>query len=140
MINRPAVLFALVSLANLAAPARARDIRSNLLICATITDPSQRLACYDREVAPLKRQPNALQPQEEERRVAEGEHSIRSITEDIEGAFITLDDGSSWRQNDSNGVPAKARPGAKIMLKRGALGSYLILFSKSMSMKVRQIR
>jgi hypothetical protein len=119
--------------------------------CRALTSDSERLACYDRSVAALA----AAREKEdivvadratiretkkglfgftvpklklfggtESEDVEEIETTILTVRTGPDGlAVLTLADGARWRQTD--GADQFARPGLKIRIRRGALGSYL---------------
>ncbi|WP_298189542.1 hypothetical protein [Novosphingobium sp.] len=130
--------------------------------CRTLTADSDRLACYDRSVAALA----AAREKEdivvadratiretkkglfgftlpklklfggtEGEDVQEIETTIAAVRTAPDGqAVLTLADGARWRQTD--GADQFARPGLKIRIKRGALGSYLASIDKGSYVRV----
>lgn len=127
---------ALVLLAFLGGPALAQE--AALTRCRAISDPMQRLACYD-----------AIKPADTfGLPAAAAKAEVETVGTSIAGEFlgwapggqITLANGQIWRVIDgSRGVYKLSNP--KVEIKRGALGSYLLdIEGTFQSPKVRRVR
>jgi hypothetical protein len=135
-----------------------------LMACRTITAADQRLACYDRETAAMNQAiaNNDLVMIDKEKARAAGrslfgfsipnfgglfgtngeinqiDGTIKSTGHNQDGGWvITLDDGSVWSQTD-DWPGFDARPGKKIIVKRGTLGSFWLTSGQS-GIKVKRI-
>jgi hypothetical protein len=122
--------------------------------CATITADAERLACYDRLARSntVERQAPALpQPEHSEQTFgmnkppadkppepARMEAKVLEVAMDSRGAVILrLDNGQSWALDDG---PAIVRSGDAIVIKRAALGSYLMTTSTGRIYRARRLQ
>ena len=136
-----------------------------LMACRSIAAADQRLACYDREAAAMQQ---AITNQDlfmvdKERARAAGrslfgfsipnfgglfgsngeisqiEATIKSAGHNSDGGWlITLDDGSVWTQTD-DWPGLDARPGRKVIVKRGVLGSFWLSIPGQNGIKVKRV-
>jgi hypothetical protein len=134
------------------------------MACRSITAADQRLACFDREAAAMDK---AIASQDlvvvdKEKARAAGRSvfgfaipnfgglfgsnaDIKQIEATIKGTghnqdggwILTLDDGSIWTQTD-DWPGFDARPGKKVIVKRGSLGSFWLTIGQS-GIKVKRI-
>lgn len=139
-----------------------------LLDCKRILDDQQRLACYDRAVtivtaaterqdiivtdkreirqarkklfgfslpdSPLLGQPDA----EESSRL---EAAIISARRNRDGGWIVqLAEGGTWEQIDSKALPLSPKTGQKVVVTRGALGSFFVSIDGQAALKMRRIQ
>ncbi|HEY7007154.1 MAG TPA: hypothetical protein VH392_11820 [Sphingomicrobium sp.] len=136
-----------------------------LMACRTITAAEQRLACYDRETAAMNQalaNKDLVMVDKEKARAAGrslfgfsipnfgglfgsgGEISqidgtIKSTGRNQDGGWvITLQDGSVWTQTD-DWPGLDARPGKKVIVKRGTLGSFWLSIPGQNGIKVKRI-
>ena len=136
-----------------------------LMACRAITAADQRLACYDRETAAMNQaiaNKDLVMIDKERARAAgrslfgfsipnfgglfgtNGEISqidgtIKSTGRNQEGGWvITLNDGSVWTQTD-DWPGLDARPGRKVIVKRGTLGSFWLSIPGENGIKVKRI-
>jgi hypothetical protein len=136
-----------------------------LIACRNIAAADQRLACYDREVAAVDKAiaSKDLVLIDKERARAAGrslfgfsipnfgglfgnggevsqiDAAIRSTGRNQDGGWvITLDDGSVWTQTD-DWPGFDARPGKKVIVKRGTLGSFWLSIPGQNGIKVKRI-
>ena len=136
-----------------------------LLACRGLTAADQRLACYDRQVTAMEQAiaRKDLVMIDKERAQAAGRSlfgfsipnfggifgsngEISQITGTVKNAshnsdggwLITLDDGSVWTQTD-DWPGLDARPGAKVIVKRGVLGSFWLSIPGQNGIKVKRI-
>lgn len=131
--------------------------------CRAIADNAQRLACYDqaagsllqsverKETVVLDKQAvtktkrslfgfslprlpffgNDKDEKEEFTQIEEPMKTVRSIGL---GRFrFTLDDGATWETTE--GINAFPKPGQKVLIKKGLMGSYFIRFEGNRSVK-----
>lgn len=138
-----------------------------LVDCRAIKETTDRLACYDREVASLdaaERSKDVVIVDKEQVReakrtifglalpriklfgggdksdeVSQIESRITSAREGVEGWTIWLADGSIWRQADSNPIYRTPKPGLDVIVKRATLGSYIMRVGGSPGVKVKRI-
>jgi hypothetical protein len=137
--------------------------------CRTITDPQQRLACYDREVTALevaeRRSDIRVVDRQQVRRTRRSlfgltlpdlnifggdndETAVREITGTISGVStdaygkhtFTLEDGARWRQLDSRQLNIDPRPGQPIRIRRGAIGSFLANVNNQIAIRVQRVQ
>ena len=136
-----------------------------LIACRSIVAADQRLACYDREVTTMDRaiaSRDLVMIDKEKARAAgrslfgfsipnfgglfgsNGELSQidgtnKSVGHNSDGGWlITLADGSVWTQTD-DWPGFDARPGRKVILKRGVLGSFWLSIPGQNGIKVKRI-
>lgn len=152
----------MAALVALHAPAAAQDksltnaptpkIFTDVLQCRAITDPAQRLACFDRTVGTLaqaqQRKDVFVADKEAIREARRGlfgfslprvrifgdddmaeevkaiETTIKSVSQGQKGYIFTLQDGARWAQTDGAYMD-RPKAGAKIRIRRAALGSYM---------------
>lgn len=139
-----------------------------LAACRAIAEDTARLACFDREVGAfdtaVRERRIAVVDQAEVRKTRRtlfgiplpsiklfddsGEPEIKEVTATIksksqgEGGRIifTLEDGAVWGQTDDWPVFFAVKPGQKVTLKRGALGSYFADFEKAVTVRAKRLR
>jgi hypothetical protein len=138
----------------------------SLLACRSITDNTQRLACYDRAagtVAEAITKKDLVVVDRQRARAAKrslfgfsvpdfaglfgGGDDIKEIqgtvsdsTNNADGGLtIKLADGSVWTQTDDTPVALEPRRGDKVVVRRGALGSYFLRLGSQPGFKVRRI-
>ncbi|MBX9884834.1 MAG: hypothetical protein K2X68_07655 [Novosphingobium sp.] len=132
--------------------------------CRALTSDSERLACYDKNVAALasarEKQDIVVADRATIRETKKGlfgfalptlklfggterasdevkeiETTVSAVRVAADGlATFTLADGARWKQTD--GGSTFARPGIAIRIKRGALGSYLASIDKGAYVRV----
>lgn len=138
-----------------------------LINCRSIADPQQRLACYDREagavaeslarkdlvvvdrdqVKKTKRTlfglsiPNlGLFDDDKETEVSQVEGEVARVARNGDGGFVFfLKDGARWSQIDSRPIALEPEPGDKVIIKRAALGSYMLSVNRQPSVRVQRI-
>ena len=139
-----------------------------LLACRAIADGAQRLACFDRETAVLGNAVATRDLVVIDRaRAAEAKRSLFGFSvpnfggllggdkDDIKqidgvlasasynrdgGHVFLLKDGSRWSQTDDRMIALTPRAGDKVVVKRGALGSYTLSVSGRPSVKVERTK
>lgn len=146
-------------------PASAAQV-DRLLACRSNPDPAQRLACFDREAAGLadgmaKR--DVIVVDREAVRTTkrtlfglslprigildDGKEEITSLEGVIEkvsrnsdgGYYFFLKDGARWSQIDGRVVAVEPRPGDKVLIRKAALGSYMLSVDRQPGVRVRRI-
>lgn len=114
--------------------------------CSRVAEPAARLACYDRMYPPAPETHAAAtetvqtdfglnvptSPERIESRVLTVEHG-----HDGKRRF-TLENGHVWTQTDANGVRVKA--GDTVQVRRGTMGSYLLVAPNGVTLRVRRAR
>jgi hypothetical protein len=133
--------------------------------CRAITDDAQRLACYDQAAGALlqsvERKETVVLDKQEVRKTKRSlfgfslpklpffgndkddtdEEEFSQIDEPIKtvrsigyGRFrFTLEDGATWETTE--GINAFPKPGQKVLIKKGLMGSYFIKFEGNRSVK-----
>ena len=169
-------LLPIVVVALLAGPALAKDppMQSPLVgaleACRAITDPTQRLACYDKEAGALLTAAQsgdvAVVDKSEVRKARKslfgfampnlpffsGDDSAGEANETLEstvtqasgigyGKFrLTIAEGNAvWETTETYGTMRDPRPGDKISIKRGPLGSYLLRIGNNRGVKGKRV-
>lgn len=139
---------------------------NELLACRGIADSAARLACYDKaagsigeavakqelvvfdkeSVKKTKRGlfgfsiPNLGIFGDEEGEINQVEGSIEGYAFNADGGYIfRLADGSRWTQLDGKPIAVPPRNGDKVVVKRGALGSYILSVDRQPGVKVKRI-
>lgn len=126
-----------------------------VLACRSITDDSQRLACFDHATATMgdaEAKGDLLTLDREQRRAVrrqafglplpaldlfnkgEKPEEVNRLTATVAAAsqnpygkwIIRLDDGAVWRQIDDNQPIKEPRKGSNVVIKKGVLGSFFI--------------
>ena len=142
--------------ASKAKPPTRPELVGALSACRAITDPTERLACFDKAAAALDEAQTKgdvvvvdRQQAREVKRQAFGfrldalsifdrggakEASDEAITATVRNAYqnaagkwvVTLDTGAVWRQIDDDPLSREPRQGSPIRIRRASLGSYLM--------------
>ncbi|MGN6154176.1 MAG: hypothetical protein ACTHN4_00360 [Sphingomicrobium sp.] len=137
-----------------------------LMACRSIAAADQRLACFDRETAAMAdaiQAKNLVFVDREKARAAKrslfgfsipdfgglfggGDDEVKQIDSTIRSAshnpdgslLITLADGSVWSQTDD--YPGlDPRPGKKVIVKRGSLGTFWLSIPGQSGIKVKRV-
>jgi len=153
----------------LATPALAQERSKRLAAvvdCRKVPDSAERLACYDKAVADLDTAEKSrevvvvdkdqvtearrglfglslprirLFDSSNEPDIDEVESTVTIITKNGNGQVsFTVEDGARWVQTDTRTV-VNVRPGTKVTLKRGAMGSYFAKFHGAIAVRVRRV-
>ena len=139
---------------------------NELLACRGIADAGQRLACYDKTAATIgdavakqelvvfdkesvqktKRGlfgfsiPNLGLFGDDGDQISQVEGTITGYGHNADGGYIfRLADGSRWSQQDGKPIAIPPQNGDKVVIKRGALGSYILSLAKQPGVKVKRI-
>ena len=138
-----------------------------LLACQSVTDPGQRLSCYDKAAAGLA---DAMSKREvvvvDKARANEakrslfgfsvpsfsalfgaGDEQVNQIESTVAAAFengyegwtIKLADGSTWQQTDGATVALPPRRGDKVIVKRGTMGSYFLKLGSQPGIRAKRV-
>jgi len=139
-----------------------------VMACRGITDSALRLECFDREVALVQSKIASkdlvvidraqakvakrslfgfggggignLFGDDEADEIKEIVGVVASARRNAEGTWtIKLADGSTWTQTDDAEVALSPKAGAKVVVRRGALGSYKLSVAGQPGIKVRRI-
>ena len=139
-----------------------------LLACRAITDSEQRLACYDKNAATVgdavaKRElvvidresvkktkrglfgfsiPNLgiFGDDDDDVEIKQIDGEIVSTGFNADGGYIfRLADGSRWSQLDGKPIALPPESGDKVVVKKGALGSYSLSVANQPGVKVKRI-
>jgi hypothetical protein len=143
--------------------ARAQTLPERLLGCAAVADSGQRLACFDGLVAEQSRsvpaaEPSAapiLAPEEKFGREQQlvyqsttGDDALQQVTARIVGLrersdgrlTVELDNGQVWAQSEVASSPVPLTIGETVTIRRGAVGSFVLVTKHSRSFRVRRTR
>lgn len=138
-----------------------------LVGCRAITDPAARLACFDSRSAELdaatrRRDVVVLDSRQmrDTRRTLfglslpklpflgdDGAAEVKSVEGvvsrarlDADGRWIiALKDGPTWHQTDGNVVALEPRDGSKVVVRRAALGSFMMSIDRQPGIRVRRV-
>lgn len=142
---------------------------TRVVACSSVTDPSERLSCYDREVKSMSEAQQkgdliAMDRQQvrKTKRSLFGlalpdlgvfgdsgsddgdsaiETTIKSVSETPDRKWIfTVAEGSRWVQLDTRNFVVDPAPGQPIRIRRAAMGSYLANVNKQVAIRVRRIQ
>ncbi|GLS00946.1 hypothetical protein GCM10007859_09560 [Brevundimonas denitrificans] len=168
LISGLAALAAASTLSTQAAPAQERpETLARLMACRGIADNTARLACFDTAagaldtaerqgdvvvidragVAETRRQLFGFEMPSLPRLFGpEGAAEIEAIESTLQGASLVgegrwvfrLEDGSVWRQIDSERVRFQNRPGQPVRVRKATLGSFLLTVGDSRAVRVRR--
>lgn len=124
--------------------------------CAALQDPAQKATCYDAAYAALNgavrsgeitliRKKEAVAARREAfgfklpslsilDKVAKDEGPVDVLTDTIKDARVdgegnwtlTLSDGAVWRQTDKKTLSPRPKPGQKVEIKKGVMGSFFL--------------
>lgn len=149
-------------------PAQTPPQVNALLACRGIADSAERLACYDKaagtigdavakeELVVFDREgvrktkrglfgfsiPNlGIFGDDDGTEVKQIEGAIAGYGHNADGGYIfRLADGTRWSQMDDKVLAIPPRNGEKVVVKRGALGSYILALDKRPGVKVKRIQ
>jgi len=77
----------------------------------------------------------------DEDRVTNVEGVVASASQDGLGRWVvSLEDGAIWAQVDNNPLAMRPRPGHRIVVNRGALGSFMMRVNNQPGIRVRRTR
>lgn len=160
----------------LAIPAAAKDKLptarpvqiQELYACRDISDPTARLACFDREVGELSSADQAREITFTDRETAkkarrglfgfsfpklggifggdedeikEIETTIRSASMDRSGKYtLVMEDDAVWVQIDTTKLPRQPKPGQKVKIKVATMGSYFATIDGGRSIRLKRDR
>ena len=139
----------------------------SLLACRSVADSTQRLQCYDRAAqgfaeAMGKREVVVIDKARanEARRslfgfsvpnfgallggggdeISQIESTVDGVVENADGGWtVRLTDGSTWSQTDDTPVALPPRRGDKVVVKRGAMGSYFLKLGSQPGFKAKRV-
>lgn len=143
------------------------ELLLQLLQCRDVPEATARLECYDRvsasidaaersgdivvvdraQVSAARRQlfgfevPNftLLDRGSATERIEAVTATLTRASQGGDGRWVfVLDDGSTWRQADSDPVRLSARSGLEVRVRRASLGSYLLTAGSSRAIRVRR--
>lgn len=151
------------------APPAPPKVLVDLMACRQIADPAARLACYDSQTAALASATERSEVVVADRQQVEqtrrglfgfalpvsplldgdgkGEEVKKLETLVVSarrarggGWIITVADAGTWEQTDSKALPLSPKPGQKVVITRGALGSYFVSVDGQAALKMRRIQ
>lgn len=140
---------------------------ARLLACRALTDPAQRLACFDRETGAVSQaiatkdlvvidRARVVATKRElfgysipsfgglfgggENDVKQIESTVTAWAQNAEGGWIIrLADKTEWSQIDDNILALPPRRGDKVVVQRGTLGSFWLMLGKQPGIKVKRV-
>jgi hypothetical protein len=137
-----------------------------LLACKSVADAAQRLACFDRETtatevaiqrsdlvamdrAKIRATRRSLfgfsMPslgifgRDDKDAIKQVDGVVAGVARGMDGFRVSLQDGSRWAQTDGKAIAVEPRVGHKVVVKRGALGSYLMSVAGQPGVKVQRV-
>lgn len=138
-----------------------------VVACSSLTDPEQRLACFDREVAAMNQAQRSgdlvamdrAQVRKTRRSLfglslpdlgifgddtedgpSEIMTTIKAVGQDLKGGWVlTLAEGGRWVQIDQRQLVIDPAPGQKVRVRRAALGSYLMNIDGQTAIRVKRV-
>lgn len=141
---------------------------TRVVACASVADPQQRLACFDREVAAMnaaQRKGDLVAMDREHIRktrrslfglalpdlgvfgddsddsASEIQTTLKRVGQTPDGKWIfDLAEGGRWVQLDSREFIIDPKAGHPIRIRRAAMGSYLANVNKQIAVRVRRIQ
>lgn len=79
--------------------------------------------------------------EQDEDRVSSVEGTIAAATQDGLGRWVvTLQDGAVWAQIDNNPLAMRPRQGQRVVVNRGAIGSFMMRVNNQPGIRVRRTR
>jgi hypothetical protein len=146
---------------------RAKELQQ-LIDCKKITDPTQRLACYDQAAGVLdqaeakgdivvvnREQARKVRRQafgftlpsmslfsrgEKPEEIATAEGKIASARKLLNGRWeVKLEDGATWVQIDATEIPLDPKRGQAVKIRKASLGSYLMTVGNQREVKVHRV-
>ena len=140
---------------------------TRLLSCRAIAATADRLACFDRESAAvgdaMAKQDLVVFDRESVRKtrrslfgfsvpnlgifgdddkdaVKQIESAVASFGYNADGGYtITLQDGGRWSQIDDRPLALPPRPGDKVVVRKAAMGSYMLSIARQPGLRVKRI-
>jgi len=141
----------------------------DLLNCRQIADPQQRLTCYDSQTALLAAasdrrdiivtdkgeirktrrklfgfaMPSStlLGDDADNEKVDRLESSVSSARRNRDGGWIVqIAEGGTWEQIDSKSLALSPKPGQKVVVTKGALGSFFMSIDGQAALKMRRVQ
>lgn len=141
---------------------------TRVVACSSITDPAQRLACFDREVAAMNEAQRkgdlvavdrsqirktrrslfglalpdlGVFGDDSDEAASEITTTLKRVSQTPDGKWIfDLAEGGRWLQLDSREFIVDPKPGHSIRIRRAALGSYLANVNKQIAVRVRRVQ
>jgi len=152
------------------APEKAPQLYQQVLDCQKVTDPKNRLDCFDRQVAVLDKATQSndivIADREEIRKARRGlfgfsvpvgrllgiggdddpnevkrlDTSVTGVRRLPDGWELTFAEGGTWSQIDVRSYVMSPKVGQKAVISRAAFGSYLISVDGQSGIKFRRTR
>jgi hypothetical protein len=138
-------------------------VLDELLACSALTDPKERLTCYDTKAAAVQaarsKKELIVSTKEEVRKTNEGlfgysvpksrvlegvdvesiNAKITAVRKNAKGWYvITLENAGRWEQVDGQEI-LEPRPGQMIDIRKAAMGSFLAKIGKGRTFRVRRL-
>lgn len=141
---------------------------NRVVACSAITDPGQRLACFDKEVAAMSEAQRkgdfvavdrsqirktrrslfglalpdlGVFGDDSDEAASAIETTLKRVSQTPDGRWIfELAEGGRWLQLDSREFIVDPAPGHPIRIRRAAMGSYLANVNKQIAVRVRRVQ
>ena len=150
-----------------AAIADGPTVIDRLLACRTLAEPAARLACFDqasaaasaalahKDVVVINRQTMrrtrvslfglalprlAIFGDDDSEEIKQIESTVSAARARPDGFIFDLKDGSQWTQTDGAPFALPPEPGDKVVVKKGALGSFMLKLAGQPGVKVIRSR
>jgi hypothetical protein len=148
-------------------PAPPPKVLTDLLACRQIADPAARLACYDAQTTALaaatERSDIVVADREQVEKTRRGLFGyaageapllgvdgaeVKQLDTKVSSArlsraggwVITMAESGTWEQTDSRPLALSPKPGQKVAITKGSLGSYFVSVDGQPAIKMRRIQ
>jgi hypothetical protein len=119
--------------------------------CAAVTDSVERLACYDKSFPPGPLAAAALMESSRQNFGLTEKKQDANVAQQIDAALVAvtyakggqrifeLDNGQVWRETEANRM-GTVKKGDKIIVRKGALSSFLLITPSDVSLRVKRVK
>ncbi|HEX8234124.1 MAG TPA: hypothetical protein VF559_12365 [Caulobacteraceae bacterium] len=150
-------------------PAKRAGVFQKMLDCRAVTDSAERLACYDQAAAQFEQAEtqgqvvvvDRAQMREVRRQVfgfnvpsmslftrGEKEEEVNNLSTTVTAArqdpygkwVITIEGGAVWKQTEVVELVRRPKPGSKVEIRSGALGSFFMNVDGQRAVKVERVK
>jgi hypothetical protein len=119
--------------------------------CAAVADSAKRLACYDKSFPPGPLAAAALMESSRQNFGLTEKKQDANVAQQIDATLVTtsyanggqrifeLDNGQIWRETESSRM-GTLKKGDKIIIRKGALSSFLLITPSDVSLRVKRVK